>query len=188
MEASEVCKAQWETTAACSPPGSINNEMCLCHKGKHTEMGKLPRGPERGLSAGGEAKGTGHHRSRAIRQRSDAAVTLGTGLGTWTLERTQGLCVLICYIGAPKHILSSTDPTSLYNWYFKKACFRIYTPKWRLPSKVATPWGCYLVCQGLQHSTWNAALHRPTSKEEVLWAFSMVSSQTLAWILRQMVK
>lgn len=102
MEASEVCKAQWETTAACSPRSSINNEMCLCRKGKHTEMGKLPRGPERGLSAGGEAKGTGHHRCRAIRQRNDATVTLGTGLGTWTLERTQGLCVLICYIWDPK--------------------------------------------------------------------------------------
>ena len=57
MEASEVCTAKWETTAAHAFWASINNEMCICRKGKQTlKWEHCKEGPERGLSAGGRPK------------------------------------------------------------------------------------------------------------------------------------
>ena len=98
--------------------------MCLCRKGKHTEMGMLPRGPERGLSTGGEAKGTGHHRCRAIRQRNDATVTLGTGRLLNLGKNIGSVCPRLLHLGSQDTFSANQIPPPCTTDILRKPAFQ----------------------------------------------------------------
>ena len=175
MEASEVCTAKWETTAAHAFWASINNEMCICRKGKQTlKWEHCKEGPERGLSARGRPK---VQHPGANRQRRNASVALRTGVRTPNLGRTWGLCALICYIWAPDicsqpskaHLLCTAD-------FLKSTHSRIKNTQFRMVVaflKVAMPWGYPLAHQGLPGMLLWTGLQTETKSGELSYGWQV---------------